>query len=498
MKKVLLAIGDATYSKILRNHLSTHEDDFEVIDSEVMHHRYLDEFIIAEQPDILILHDYYLPNDFKSSDREWIETVYRIREQFNDKVRVVFLCERENSDPFLTNLVAYHVLDIFNKNSIDLDAMINQLKNEPLFSNVSRFMNTAAEVAKVDIPAPTVLEKKPEQEDVVDTEPLKEVEEPPPQKPKKEKREKPEKPIVQKQVIKRNYQIQLSEQVEKVVGIPVERKTVLVISPFARSGSTFFSHIVSRQLAMLGVSTTYMENPFQPSYTWDRFNGHNLKPNYRSKYFQQITEYELDSEQVEDWIFRDVNLLVKNPAAEKEYDEQYFGFDNYIKMLFASTATVTIIDAGADWAKPVYRELFSVASHVFCVVEPDLSNLQNIFDENDLQKSLLFEMANDDKFHLIGNRFSNGFDKELIELANQALDLDFTTCIPEFSSQDVFMSQTKGEFLNDSRKNRESIEKALAPVLELLLPKEFRKKQKGSSLMGRLMNKKIKIVTNEN
>lgn len=495
MKKVLLAIGDATYSKILRNHLSTHEDDFEVIDSEVMHHRYLDEFIIEEQPDILILHDYYLPNDFESSDREWIETVYRIREQFNDKVRVVFLCERESSDPFLTNLVAYHVLDIFNTNSIDLDIMIGQLKDEPLFSNVSKFMNTAAEVAKVDIPAPAIAEPQQEQGDSVDATAPKEVEEPPPQKPKREKREKP---VIQKQVIKRNYQIQLSDQVERIVGIPVERKTVLVISPFARSGSTFFSHIISRQLAMMGVSTTYMENPFKPAYTWDRFNGHNLKPNYRSKYFQQTTEYELDSDQIEDWIYRDVNLLVKNPAAEKDYDEQYFGFDNYIKMLFGSTATATVIDAGADWSKPVFRELFSIASHVFCVVEPDLSNLQNVFDENDLQKRLLLEMANDEKFYLIGNRFSNKFDKELIELTSEALDLDFTAVIPEFSSQDVFMSQVKGEFLNDSRKNREIIEKSLAPVLELLLPKEFLKKQKRSGIMGRLINKKIKIVTNEN
>ncbi|SDM24486.1 hypothetical protein [Sediminibacillus halophilus] len=102
MKKVLLAIGNESYSNIIRNRLSEHKEHFLIPEQKVMHHRYLKEVVELEKTDLLILHDYYLPSDFDSKEGvwEWLSYIQHIRELYDDSIRVVFLCERNRGDPF--------------------------------------------------------------------------------------------------------------------------------------------------------------------------------------------------------------------------------------------------------------------------------------------------------------------------------------------------------------------------------------------------------------
>ena len=131
MKKVLLAIGDEGLSKILRRALNTNPNEFEVLESEVFHTQYLEEFIDTHQPDILLLHDTYLINEeITKEEREdfWLRIVQHFRIKYEDSLRIVFFCERHSREPFLSNLVLRSVYDIFNTPSIDRDSMLEQLK----------------------------------------------------------------------------------------------------------------------------------------------------------------------------------------------------------------------------------------------------------------------------------------------------------------------------------------------------------------------------------
>jgi len=142
MKRILLAIGEPNYSKILREKFKNYADDFAVLDQEVLHHKYLLEILENEQPEILIVHDYYLQSDKEvaaDKEMEWLNFIEIIRTQFDDSIRVVFLCERNKGDVFLSELVNRNVLDIFNNNSINIHQMIEQLMEKPKYSNASKF-----------------------------------------------------------------------------------------------------------------------------------------------------------------------------------------------------------------------------------------------------------------------------------------------------------------------------------------------------------------------
>lgn len=138
---VLLAIGEPSLSEMLRKPLV--ENGFDVLPDEVLHRNFLNEFIDIQQPDMVIIHDVYLPSEFDHNqaqrDAEILSLIEDWRMQYNTNLRVVYLCVRDKKDPFLAKLVARNVLDIFYEQGLQTQAFIKQLKEEPRFSNVTRF-----------------------------------------------------------------------------------------------------------------------------------------------------------------------------------------------------------------------------------------------------------------------------------------------------------------------------------------------------------------------
>ncbi len=139
-KSVLLAIAEATISNALRKHLKS--IGFDVIEDEVLHRKYLHESVELKAPGLVIIHDYYLPSEFdfdkKAKDQEMLQMIEDWRLMYDQSVRVVYLCVRERTDPFLGQLVARNVLDIFHEQSIKIETF-NQLIEPPRFSNVRKF-----------------------------------------------------------------------------------------------------------------------------------------------------------------------------------------------------------------------------------------------------------------------------------------------------------------------------------------------------------------------
>lgn len=137
MKKVLLAIGNEKFNQLLRIPLSKH---FSVIPEELYSLKYLEEFVEDFKPDIIILHDYYLKSEKEEAfdkEVEWLKIIERIRQLYDDQKRIVFICERNQGDPFLSELVNRNVLDIFHTRSIDINKIKEQLLEQPRYSRVA-------------------------------------------------------------------------------------------------------------------------------------------------------------------------------------------------------------------------------------------------------------------------------------------------------------------------------------------------------------------------
>lgn len=158
--RVLLAVCEPNLSSILRKHMAN--NGFDVIDQEVHHRKYLNEIIDYEAPSILVLHDYYLESDFENEQERNAELLnfidqWRLKEE---SLRVVFLCEREKTDPFLGALVARNVFDIFNNRAIPTELFIKQLIEPPRYSNVTKFGMSDLNLMEVIPPSE---ESEPEQ-----------------------------------------------------------------------------------------------------------------------------------------------------------------------------------------------------------------------------------------------------------------------------------------------------------------------------------------------
>lgn len=137
MKKVLLAIGNDKFNALLRSPLSPY---FKVLTEEVYSRKYLEEFLQDHNPDIIIVHDYFLTSEKEDEfeqEVEWLQIIERIRQQYDDEKRIVFICERNPGDPFLSELVSRNVLDIFHNRNIDINGIIEQLNDQPRYSKVA-------------------------------------------------------------------------------------------------------------------------------------------------------------------------------------------------------------------------------------------------------------------------------------------------------------------------------------------------------------------------
>lgn len=498
MKKVLLAIGDEGLSKILRRALHTNPNEFEVLESEVFHTQYLEEFIDTHQPDILLLHDTYLINEEitkEERDDFWLRIVQHLRIKYEESLRIVFFCERHSRDPFLSNLVLRSVYDIFNTSSIDRDSMLEQLKNKPRFSNIKKFVHSIDQVSNEAL----------EEDDDLDEEENENDEGQQSEEKSNETKLKKEKKFVQKQVVqkivnknivKRDFNIQVHNQVEKVVGVPVERKLIMIGSPFSRTGSTFVSHLLARELVKMGVSVSYVESPYAYAYSYDRFIGHEKIPLLRSKFYQYTKEIDPKLPSVFDWELGGINMVVKHPANEPIYSSDEIPFETYVKILLSQQSTVTIVDVGNDWNEEIHRDIYDISSKCYFVIEPDICLMQYIEESQKEPIPFFREVLSEQKSELIGNRFAPSFLKN--EVVQQVFKDKLRATIPTFSTMDVFESQYQGTFLNDNPSQEKVIEDSLGPIIADLLPREFLKKQKRKSGLFRgLFNKKISIDKQE-
>lgn len=486
-----MAVGSPELSSILRKYLA--EASFDVIENDVFHRNFLNEIISIENPDMLILHDRFLPSDAKTDeerDSEMLELLNDWRVTF-EGLRVVYLCERDRHDSFLGDLAARNVFDIFHERQIDPNILISQLQEAPRYSNVTMYglgsLTIQYEQSKAEEPVEQVAVE------IEDAAPLTDQNTSPSEKrtlpklPKKmkapkEKVQKPPKVVRPITKIERPINVKLpSLQIhvhkimeEQKLQVSVGRKIILVVSPFERMGSSFISHQLAYQIAKHGRPVQYFENPFRFPYTYDRFAGHLTSPNFISSYSVNSL-MNLEHSPIK-WEVEGVSLEALNPGKEKTLKEEDITISRFLRMFLAKHDTpYLIVDIGSDTEKAVYDELIEVASHVFVVMEPDIPKLE-LFEEQKLhpQFNWIHRIKNLDKTKLVVNRF--------IEEASDALPMEDYFTVGSFSDAAIFQSQYKGTFSFSSREATRMQETEFASLLKDVLADDYypsKSKRKG-------------------
>lgn len=472
--RVLLAVGNEIISKILRKHLNTSEA-FRLLDQEIMHFQFLNEIIEINDPDILVVHDVFLPSDKetkKEREDEWLTFFHMIRQK-NDTLRIVFLCERVKDDNFLNQIIGLGIQDIFNESSIDMKTFIEQLSQPARYANVSKFrksFNVAAPVQE------KVEEEQEEIDDEVDEETDSDSNHEDKGAGKEETKERRTlKPKRKSKVESPPKEVVVEKTIEKLVHFQVQKKIILISSPFSRSGCTFLSHLLAKEIASFDVPVTYIENPFRRSYTYDRFEGHRRAENYRSVFYSYL-DLEFKNAYASDWELDGVNMIVKHPE-EDMYTEEQLTFELFIKVLMNIKSTITIIDVGNDWDKKVFRDLLDIADNLFMVIEPDISDIQYLGDPKNNATAAYRTLIEDSKTSLVGNRISEPLKKN--KLFKELFKEEMTYFVPNYDSDVVFECQDKAIFINEHSSAQEMTSDALFDLIEDILPKEqFKRKRK--------------------
>ncbi|MEY8742031.1 hypothetical protein AB9M62_21385 [Bacillales bacterium AN1005] len=495
MKKILIAVGDRNYTEILCDAFDNYTKLFTLANQEVLHRRYLEEIVEIETPDILIIHDRYLESSYEQQEdrnNELLAYIRQCRIRYDNQMRIVFLCERPTKDPYLSTLVSVGIMDIFNQNTIDLDQFIQQLSEPPKFSQVEKYLSTTIplfaakqEEERMELEKQREKEKKEKQ-----VKPVKVIEKKVVQKVVEKKvvqkvvEKKVVQKVVQKNVIKRDYNIHVHNNTEKVIGIPVKRKTVLIGSPTARNGSSFISHLLARSIAKEDITVSYIESPLTTPYTYDRFFGIQYAPDYRGLFQELITEYKIPN-QTSEWTKDGVHLICQNPTSDYVAPKD-ISLETFTKVLYSSDALINIIDIGMSWDKEITKDLMDIADIALMVVTPDVPLLQQL-EENPKLKSIV----QTEKLHFIGNRFSEGINNN--PLIKDLLAEKLILSLPSFTDMDVFQAQYQGVFLNDQKDYSIKVSNMFSPLTELLLPKEILNNKKKGGFLRSIFNKKISI-----
>lgn len=161
---ILLAIAEPTISNGIRKVLVEH--GLTVLKDEVLHRKYLNETIELLSPSMVIIHDYFLPSELEDPeerDQEILQMIEHWRMVYDTDLRIVYLCVRDRHDPFLGQLVARNVLDIFYEQGLDTKRFAIQLSQPPRYANVQKFGKGQLDIKFMENEEPEQEEKVLEQ-----------------------------------------------------------------------------------------------------------------------------------------------------------------------------------------------------------------------------------------------------------------------------------------------------------------------------------------------
>jgi hypothetical protein len=453
MQKVLLAVGNEKLSQILRNTLSEFPNDFNISETEVFHHRFLEEIVESEIPDILILHDFYLESDCKTKgekEKEWISFIKKIRVTYDDSIRIVFLCERPKGDPFLSHLVSLNVLDIFSDDTINKTQLVEQLKDKPRFSRVQKYLQNNLSVDHLLSDEETTEEAKVKEKQVI-------IE-------------------VRKEIV------EVEKEVERISYASIPSKLIAVCSLWQGAGSTFFAANLARAIANRGIDVSYIEFPLLKPYMFGYLGIHTKETekdeNYieftkiiRDKKFKNIANKRYA------WNEYGIDWYVVDPRKPPLED---FSYEDMLKLSYAINSAIKIVDVSSMVFHPEVQKFLHHVAEIFVCIEPDpikldwLSPIKNSIYQRTEKKVLDFleniEKTEGIDYQLVTMKHSHGIkNKEWINCFDKKPLIYF----PSIDYDIVIKNIWNTTFIYDDEEFQETLEKVLKPAIVRILPQEF-------------------------
>ncbi|MEX3623629.1 hypothetical protein [Viridibacillus arvi] len=462
-KKILLGIGNEKFNHLLRTQLS---NDFFVLAEEVYSRKYLEEFIEDYSPNIVILHDYFLTSEKEEQlekEVEWLQIIERIRQKYDDEKRIVFICERNQGDPFLSELVNRNVLDIFHSRSLDTDSIIEQLLDQARYSRVAYLKVEGSNKRYKSVGSDALYNVI--EEEVVQEEPIEKSDElqQPLEVPEKEKKSvfslpKIPKPklsfsgLKRERPIKDEEQKEIKEQVpksltrgtsvkpiepnvelksfkEEVVDETKKKKTlfnlfgggnkeeeynlgtfrprlIAVGSLHPGAGSTFFLYNFTRYLSDQGIQSTILEslNDMDALFA---LAGSESPPKFE---WESVHTIIMNNNQkylhsIPKW---NIERTIYIPTLEVSKEE--FNSENAKEILyFARQSPLVFVDISHDWTDAISQETLAMCDELWCVTEPNPMYLE----VQRKHHQAIYQVSNrvgEENVIVLGNKWGNGVD----------------------------------------------------------------------------------------
>lgn len=504
MKRILLAVGDKNFHDIFRRGFASYTKDFNVLPKDVYHRNFLKEMVELEKPDIVIVHDFYLQSDLmeeQSREKEWLKIMSHFRHEYNDTIRVVFIGERSFHNPFLKRLIQWNVLDIVNDQEFMIDDLIQQLQSPASFKNVAQYMRNPNTPVDVDSD-PSSTQPKPKEETESGSPEANEHSHSKlktlsskmkrPTKSSTDSNPNPKSAEEDKKEVKKRISFQLQKTEKELVGVPVERAFITVISLSRRCGSSFVSHSLAKLINDQGVPASYIENPFTKPYSYDRFFGHNVNESHQSLFSKMSVSGALEEiDEDNEWIHEDVQLINLNPLKESVYSEEEVTLETFSKMfIYMQNRPVTVLDVGADYDRTIIKDLLNVSTHTYVVSDGDiplltlLTNSQKEEDEGLYQLRTMLE--NDEATFVLNRGYTEGYRTLLKEIGITSF-----FSVMNMSEKHMFQGQEKGSFFAN-KDHQVQVYEQFEPMLKEILPKEYLKKPKSSFRFSKLIKETMR------
>lgn len=497
---VLLAVGQVHLAEILRQNLG--EADFEVSDTDVLHRNYLNELIEQERPSILIVHDHYLPNDSESpqeADAELLRMVEQWRVKYDDGMRIVFLCERERKDPFLANLVARNVLDIFNERVLPTKSFLEQLSEPARYSNVGKFgIGGLAVSFETQEAVDSAMDESHHLE-------LPDVESPLPKHEQVAKRSlellerisEKARPITITKTKTVTKTVEVEKETIRNVYQTIPSKVILVGGLYSGTGSTLLASNLALMLAKRNLDVSLVEYPKMPSpYLFDHLQIYNKDEEqpYQELWKGMKEEMVLGGGKYF-WSDKGVKWNVMDTRKAPLQD---FTYEDMLKMCYTIHSSYLIVDISTCWTDEAVHKFLPHADYVLMCIDTDPVKMDrmgtNLFDyqTSEFQAlDLVKKHVRDDSFHLIQTKLYHGFDTEYFDEALPKEPLLRLSYIPYWDIQESVLNE---QFLYEIPEYQMQLEDELQPLLQVLVPKELLALPQGGKGLFRLLKGRRKRI----
>jgi hypothetical protein len=346
--RIILGLGDEHLNELVKTSLEASEVG-KVVGLALTRKNVMPR--LMEQGANMVFLGEYLIGETKSED-EWVALIEDLR-RVDMQMRIVFFCDRPDSDLFLTKLVMIHVTDIFNQGELP-SGWTAQLKEAPKYESTERFRVNNGEDAIQELKN----RKRKAQESPDEILQL-------PHIPKEQKVKIVEKKIVEKQIV------------FETVKIP--SRSVAVVSLFDSAGSSILTRMLAEYVASLQVEVGVLESATAHPCWYEMMNAYTMLED--NKDWESWHQTVKRGEQIPAWSdtlkLNGVQYIVRDP---KDSFTEWTESDTAYLLAYSRNLPVLFCDVSGRFDDPREQIILRSAQTIILVGGYDVVRMEREHD----------------------------------------------------------------------------------------------------------------------